>query len=620
MKTRVLLCGCLVATTGLLMNESTGVAQSGYEVINLVTTVVNHHSSAADVNNGRQVVGYVSQGPPPFGPTGVFSWTPTGGLVFPLADRVGRDGDVGTVAVNDSGQVVFNIANVDGGPHHAFLWTLGAQLVDLGTLGGTVEATAINASGQITGWSDIDAVRGTTHAFLWTAAGGMHDLGTLGGEESEARAVNDTGRVVGWSEGRTETGGFRHAFLWTPTDGMMDLGTLGGRDSEAVAVNGTDRVVGWSEIAMGDDAVHAFSWTAAGGMVDLGTLGGVSSKANAVSASGQIVGWSEIAIGNDAVHAFSWTPAGGLLDLGTLGHRDSEARAVNAAGRVVGNVWTPQGSVENWTRRAFSWTAAEGMVDLGTLGGSRSYASALNERGDVIGSSTLSQIAALPFYATMWRRLVPDVTPDATPPTLLLPTTIVVDATGPAGGTVTYTVSATDDGDPNPVVRCSPASGSVFPLLLTTVGCTATDAAGNSAHGVFDVIVRNTIQWTVCAVERDVCAFTGPATVRYGANGAYVYKTLTDGTACTNEVFGDPVYGTVKQCAISPPAETGWTFCASEGGVCAFTGPTAVRYGANGAYVYKTLTDGAFCTNAVFGDPIYGTVKQCAIGTPDTTQ
>ena len=123
-------------------------------------------------------------------------------------------------------------------------------------------------------------------------------------------------------------------------------------------------------------------------------------------------------------------------------------------------------------------------------------------------------------------------------------------------------------------------------------------------------------EWTVCAEEGGECAFTGTREVRYGADGAYVYRTLTDGTACTNDVFGDPIYGTVKGCAIRiPPAPTEWTFCAAEGGVCAFTGTREVRYGANGVYVYQTLTNGTDCTNFIFGDPIYGVVKSCDLRT-----
>ena len=104
--------------------------------------------------------------------------------------------------------------------------------------------------------------------------------------------------------------------------------------------------------------------------------------------------------------------------------------------------------------------------------------------------------------------------------------------------------------------------------------------------------------WTFCAPEGGVCAFTGTTEVRYGANGAFVYKILTDGTACTNAVFGDPDFRHTESCAISiPPASTDWTVCAPEGGVCAFTGTMEVRYGANGSYVYQTLTDGTACTN-----------------------
>ena len=81
-----------------------------------------------------------------------------------------------------------------------------------------------------------------------------------------------------------------------------------------------------------------------------------------------------------------------------------------------------------------------------------------------------------------------------------------------------------------------------------------------------------------------------------------------------NDVFGDPIFGTVKGCAIRiPPASTEWTFCAEEGGVCEFAGTAEVRYGANGSFMFKTLTDGTACTNEVFGDPIVGTVKQCSI-------
>jgi hypothetical protein len=54
--------------------------------------------------------------------------------------------------------------------------------------------------------------------------------------------------------------------------------------------------------------------------------------------------------------------------------------------------------------------------------------------------------------------------------------------------------------------------------------------------------------WTRCAVERATCSFSGTKTVRYGANGTYVTKSLPGPVACTNTTFGDPVPGVAKSC------------------------------------------------------------------------
>lgn len=55
-------------------------------------------------------------------------------------------------------------------------------------------------------------------------------------------------------------------------------------------------------------------------------------------------------------------------------------------------------------------------------------------------------------------------------------------------------------------------------------------------------------EWTRCATEGSFCGFSGTKEVRYGANGVFVTRTFTDGTPCTNEVFGDPVPGVFKAC------------------------------------------------------------------------
>ena len=56
--------------------------------------------------------------------------------------------------------------------------------------------------------------------------------------------------------------------------------------------------------------------------------------------------------------------------------------------------------------------------------------------------------------------------------------------------------------------------------------------------------------WTDCAVENGFCSFIGTAQVRYGANGVWATGTFTNGVACTNSVFGDPLYGVVKACQV----------------------------------------------------------------------
>jgi hypothetical protein len=83
---------------------------------------------------------------------------------------------------------------------------------------------------------------------------------------------------------------------------------------------------------------------------------------------------------------------------------------------------------------------------------------------------------------------------DGQPPTLSLPPNLVVNATSPAGAVVSYSVSATDDVDLSPNVGCAPPSASTFPIGLTTVACSGTDASGNSASGRFTVEVKGAEQ------------------------------------------------------------------------------------------------------------------------------
>ncbi len=147
---------------------------------------------------------------------------------------------------------------------------------------------------------------------------------------------------------------------------------------------------------------------------------------------------------------------------------------------------------------------------------------------------------------------------------------------------------------------------------------------------------------TVCAREGRQCVFTGTKEVRYGRGMKFVTKIVTGGTACTNAIFGDPIKGTTKYCyvvadtvpevkvpvvpvvvapftpaVVSVPVAVGISanakMCSLENDTCSFAGTKEVRYGSKTNFVSKTVTGGTACTNAVFGDPIKGTVKACYV-------
>jgi Flp pilus assembly pilin Flp len=82
-------------------------------------------------------------------------------------------------------------------------------------------------------------------------------------------------------------------------------------------------------------------------------------------------------------------------------------------------------------------------------------------------------------------------------------------------------------------------------VVLALLGPAIQAAFKNVIYGI-----DQNANWTFCANEHETCTFTGTKEVRYGENGQYFYLTFTNGTACENSVFGDPIYGTVKKCYI----------------------------------------------------------------------
>ncbi len=81
---------------------------------------------------------------------------------------------------------------------------------------------------------------------------------------------------------------------------------------------------------------------------------------------------------------------------------------------------------------------------------------------------------------------------DLTPPVLRLPSGISRSADpGRSDAVVNFTATATDECDPGVTVLCEPPSGSLFPVGVTVVRCSATDRAGHTAQGSFTVTLQD---------------------------------------------------------------------------------------------------------------------------------
>jgi len=122
-------------------------------------------------------------------------------------------------------------------------------MIDLGVLGGTagIIAYAINNNGDVVGQSrtSLRFPGGgccKIHAFRWTHGEGMQDLGVLGGDFSGARAINADGVIVGLPD---TSSGDTHGAVWS-NGTIADLGTLagGGLFSDAEGINNQGVVAG----------------------------------------------------------------------------------------------------------------------------------------------------------------------------------------------------------------------------------------------------------------------------------------------------------------------------------------------------------------------------------------
>ena len=210
---------------------------------------------------------------------------------------------------------------------------------------------------------------------------------------------------------------------------------------------------------------------------------------------------------NFAEYASGWTVT--IVTQNKPVPTDTEAPSWSVPANITVSATSAAGAVVNYTA-----TASD---NVGVTSSSCSPASGSTF---TIGTATVTCTAADAAGNTGTASFTVTVE-DTTPPNLTMPADITLAPTSAAGAVVNYTASATDNVG-LATFGCVPASGSTFAIGTTTVTCTATDVAGNTATATFTVTVEDTTAptWTVPADITEEATSASGAVVNYTASAS----------------------------------------------------------------------------------------------------
>lgn len=448
--------------------------------------------------------------------------TVTGPITLP---NFGSDHGSVPVDINDNGQAVGGEYGPPAGGGSGLLWdSQGVHAVGPAQS----SAIAINDNGDIIGTQAGGAD--------WLLKGG--DLtefppvltGTAGYANQSffaASAINDSEDVVG----KSFTPYGWAAYLGTGSSGEYLQFALYNGDNLTgcpcvTDINTSGEVAGAIPVSCGPYGAsckdEATSWLN-GIRTDLGP-----GYARAINNPGQLVGDMPIASGVEYEYgaAMLWQD-GQAYDLNTLIPADSpftlsEATDINDAGQIIAIGYPlPLDPNFNDVEHAFLLNpvvAADTDLPTVTVPSSPIIAEATGPHGAAVsfsvgaddpdegaltadcnpasgstfplGSTTVT-CTATDAHGNTGRATFMVLVRDTTPPDLTLPTDITVDATSPHGAQVLYPAGAVDLVDGTDPVNCFPPSGTIFPIGSTIVNCSATDHAGNTASGSFNVHVKS---------------------------------------------------------------------------------------------------------------------------------
>ncbi|MDP2775293.1 MAG: HYR domain-containing protein [Nocardioides sp.] len=422
--------------------------------------------------------------------------------------------------------------------------TLGGDAVAVA--GGGLHSLALRTDGTVAAWGSNTYGQATVPAGLAgvtaIAAGGVHSL-----------ALRSDGTVVGW--------GWNAYGQTTPPSGLSNATAIAAGDVHSLALRTDGTVVAFGY--NGDGQINVPSTLTGVVAVSAGAAHSLALKSN-----GTVVGWGANWGGQGSAPA-------GLSGVTAISAGAYHNLALKADGTVV--AWGYGGNGQT--------AVPAGLTGVVAVSAGAFYSMALKADGTVVtwgnnshGESTppagLGDVSRI--SAGFWHGLALVVPPDSTPPVLHLPADIAVDATGPTGAVVTYTVSATDDTDTSPAVVCVPSSGSTFPVGTTQVSCTATDDAGNSDTGSFEVTVAPVTAGLSLEKSVDV------AQARPGDLVTYTLQVHNTGPGVARDVIvTDPV---------PPGTSLASAVVSSHGGTCDLDTPITCMLGTIASGGTKTVT------------------------------
>lgn len=330
------------AIVGFSLGLAATASAAGYKVIDLGAVPGASGSTAFEVNNLGQVIGYNRT----YGSESYFFWSSSTGLI-------NYTGHGTLTALNNNGQVLLNDY-----PNYALWSPLSGSTVAITSGNGPI-IKALNDVGGFAGsvgagpaaWIGGTPLSGTSPTVIRPAGAYMSPA-------NQAVAINNAGAFVGniflgghadWRDDKF------HPFIWTAGQGFQDLGTLASVDGDTTAteMNEAGAVVGYGS-QIGTSRVRSFLWTSNAGMQDLGTPYAptgmswlddrASIKALDVNNAGTVIGFSQLTY-TSAPDAFLWSAATGNIMLDSLltddakqaGWHISYAASINERGWIAGS-------------------------------------------------------------------------------------------------------------------------------------------------------------------------------------------------------------------------------------------------------------------------------------------